>query len=591
MIDKLDYPFDSAFILLKKKALKRELLNSDNFIHKKIAILSGSTIGDIKDILELFLLKFGIQPIFFEGGYNNYFEDVMFDNQDLKEFNPDIMYIHTSNRNIEQYPDINDSNEDIENMIENQKQKYFSIWNKIKNDYNCTIIQNNFELSSIRVLGNRDCYDIHGRNSYINRLNNIFYDYASKNKNFYINDINYLSSWYGLEKWSDFKYWYLYKYCLNVNAIPTLSHNIAKIIKSLYGKNQKCMVLDLDNTLWGGVIGECGVQSIELGKETALGYAYIEFQQYLKDISKLGISLCIASKNEYSNAIAGLSHPFSVLKESDFLNIEANWNNKAENIYKIASDINIGLSSILFIDDNPAERKIVKDNLKDIEVLNTNNINDFIKCIDQNGYFETTTISQEDYRRNQYYKNINKSKDDIAMFVDYQQYLKSLDMKVKFDSFNNIHLERITQLINKTNQFNLTTIRLNYAEVEKIINNKDYISIYAILEDKYGSNGLVTLSFGKIEKDLLDINLWIMSCRVFKRNLEYALFDEIVRRCKNIGIKKIKGTFIPTDKNKIVENFYSDLGFDIVQKTENKTEYIYKIEKSYTNKNNIIKVE
>jgi len=586
----IEYPFDSTLILLKKKAIKRELLKNKNTIDKKIALLSGSTIGDIKDILELFLLNFGIKPIFYEGSYNNYFSDIMFNNEKLKEFNPDIIYIHTSNKNIDIYPNIRDNKDDIKTLIENENKKYTSMWNKIKSDYNCAIIQNNFELNTVRLLGNRDCYDIHGRNFYINKLNNIFYDYAYENDNFYINDINYLSAWYGLEKWSEPKYWQLYKYCLNVNAIPVLCHNIAKIIKSIYGKNQKGIVVDLDNTLWGGVIGECGVEGIELGKETAQGYSYIEFQQYLKDISNYGISLCIASKNEKENALKGLNHPFSVLKEEDFIYIEANWNNKAENLQNIADKMNITADSIVFVDDNPAEREIVKENLKDIKVVEADNANEFIKYIDQNGYFEITTLSEDDFKRNQYYKKRRKEIESKNTFIDYDLYLKSLDMRAEFSSFNKMHLERITQLINKTNQFNLTTKRYNNSEIEYIINNKDYISIYGRLIDKYGDNGIVTLAFGKKNNDIFNIELWIMSCRVFERKLEFALFDEIVKRCKNDSIKKITGKYIPTSKNKIVCDFYDKLGFNLIKINEDGSkEYIFEIN-NYIEKNSVIKL-
>ena len=299
----LEYPFDTEYLLKNKKKMKRQLLENPNLLEKNIAILGGSTTSEIKNMLEIFLLNYGIKPNFYESEYNKYYEDAIFGNEQLDEFNPDIIYIHTTNRNITDYPTLYDDEKTIDEMLNNEYNKYKKIWEALKNKYKATIIQNNFEYPFYRLLGNKDASDIHGKINYITKLNQLFYDYANSTTNFFINDINYVSACYGLDKWSNQFYWHMYKYALEVPAIPYLSFNIAAIIKSIYGKNKKALVLDLDNTLWGGVVGDDGVENLDIGPEVPQGQVYFEFQKYLKEQKSLGIILNINSKNEYENAI------------------------------------------------------------------------------------------------------------------------------------------------------------------------------------------------------------------------------------------------------------------------------------------------
>ena len=374
----LTYPFDSDYILKKRKSIKRELLNmglrgGSSRISKHIAILGGSTTHDIKDILELFLLNYGIEPIFYESEYAQYWQDVMFDNPELIKFKPDVIYIHTSIRNIKDFPTVKDSPEEIDTLLNQTYEPFEVMWKKIAETYCCPIIQNNFESPFYRLMGNKDAVDSHGRLNFVNRLNEKFYFYARNHENFYINDINYMASCYGLQKWSDLFYWHMYKYALAVPAIPELAYNIANIIKSIYGKNKKAFVLDLDNTLWGGIVGDDGPDKIEIGQETSIGQIYSEFQQYLKAHKDLGILLTVDSKNDEANALAGLSRPDSILKPEDFLVIMANWEPKDRNLVEIAKELNIGEDSLVFVDDNPAERHIVREQVPGVAVPDIGN--------------------------------------------------------------------------------------------------------------------------------------------------------------------------------------------------------------------------
>lgn len=591
-MNELKYPFDLDYILTKGKKIKRKLLeDTTGMIEKKIAILGGTTTNDIKLILELFLLDNKIKPIFYESEYNKFYEDAVFENNKLNDFKPDLIYICTTNRNIGTYPTLDNSKEEIESLINAEYFRFESIWQCLFNKYNSIIIQNNFEMPLYRLLGNKDAVDIHGRTNFLTRINSKFYDYANNHENFYICDINFISADYGLKKWSNPHDWYMYKYAMDINAIPYLSFNVANIIKSIYGKNKKGFVLDLDNTLWGGIIGDDGVENIVIGEEVAGGEAYIEFQRYLKEHKKLGVILNIDSKNDEKNALAGLNHPNSILKKDDFIDIKANWMSKDKNFLDIASDLSLGTDSLLFIDDNPAERHIVTEQLKDVVAPEIGQIHEYIQNIDRGGYFETTILSGDDEKRNEMYKeNLDRFKYQSS-FKDYNEYLLSLNMVAIIRPFEDMHLARISQLINKTNQFNLTTKRFTQSEIENISKDKNYITFFGKLEDRFGDNGIVSLIIGKVRSDELDIILFLMSCRVLKRDMENAMMDELVKCAKEKGINKIFGYYFPTQKNSMVKDFYKDEGFTKVSEdSDGKTTWMLDVNVNYKNKNSVIKV-
>ena len=494
----LEYPFDSEWILKKAKSIKKTLLSDKTArIKKKIAVLGGSTTHDVIKILELFLLHYGIEPSFYESEYGQYWQDAMFDNPELAEFAPDLIYIHTTNRNIAEYPAVGDSREKTEQLLKDTYEHFHIMWKKLKETYGCAIIQNNFEFPYYRLLGNMDAVSPNGRVAFVNRLNALFAEYAAANENFYLQDIQYLSACYGLDKWGDSFYWHMYKYALCVPAIPTLSYNLANIIKSVYGKNKKAYVLDLDNTLWGGVVGDDGPENIEIGQETSMGQVYAEFQSYLKEQKQIGIMLNVSSKNEEENALAGLSRPDSVLKPDDFMIIKANWEPKSKSVAEIAAELNIGTDSLVFVDDNPAEREIIRQNLPGVAVPEMDKPEEYLKTLDRSGFFEVTGLSEDDTKRNEMYKANQERKKMQDNFADYGEYLKSLDMKAEIGAFVPLYMARITQLTNKSNQFNLTTKRLSQADIEHMAEDSSYITLYGKLADKFGDNGVVSVVIKK----------------------------------------------------------------------------------------------
>ncbi len=589
-MQELNYPFDGAYILRKKRSLKRKLLETSEFTTKNIAIMSGSTIGDIENILELFLLNNGIMPNFHIGEYGLFYENIVFDDDSLLNFKPDIIYIHTSLQNLTQKPSATDSADVVQEKLESIYKYYEHLWQTAKK-FNCTVIQNNFELPHYRLMGNYDSVASSGLVNFINKLNAKFAQYAAENNNFYINDINYLSASVGIENWFSPTTWYAYKYCVNTQHIATLCHSIANIIKSVFGKNKKCVVLDLDNTLWGGIIGDDGPEGIYLGNESPVGMAYSEFQKYLKSLSSLGIMLSVCSKNEEKNALEGFERQDSTLKRDDFISFKANWDPKHLNIATIAKEINIGTDSLVFIDDNPAEREIVRVELPNVSVPEVDAVEMYINSIDKSGFFEVTSLSQDDMRRNEMYKENAKRTELEQSFGNYSDYLLSLNQFANINAFNLQFAPRITQLINKTNQFNLTTKRYTESEVENIISSDNYISLYGQLTDKFGDNGIVTCLIANINGTCANIELWVMSCRTFKRHLEFAMFDEFITACKNKGIKKITATYLPTAKNLIVSDYYEKIGFSLLSEDEQgcKT-YEFDNLDEYSKLNEVIKI-
>ena len=595
----LEYPFDGSYIMKKSKSLKKALLaDGSQRIHKKIAVLGGSTTHDIIRILELFLLNYGIEPEFYESEYGQYFQDAMFPGEELSSFNPDVIYIHTSNRNIMDYPAMGDDSKAIEARLQKTYSHFETMWKKLKELYHCPVIQNNFEAPFFRLLGNRDGVDLHGRLSFINRLNEMFAQYARKaegeGESFFINDINYLSSCYGLDKWSDTKAWHMYKYALCIPAIPDLSFNIANIIKSIYGKNKKGLVLDLDNTLWGGVVGDDGVDGIEIGQETNLGQVYLEFQNYVKLQKDIGVILAVDSKNEKENAIAGLQHPDGALSPDDFVDIKANWEPKSENFKTIAKDLTLLPESLVFVDDNPAEREIVTAQVPGVIAPVMDSPENYIRNIDHSGFFEVTSLSEDDRKRNEMYM-ANKQRLELEeSFSDYSEYLKSLEMEAEIKPFEKIYMPRISQLTNKSNQFNLTTKRYSQDDIEKAAGDPDNITLYGRLKDKFGDNGIVSLAIGNVrgpEKDELHIVLWLMSCRVLKRDMEFAMMDELVEKALSRGVKTIYGYYYPTAKNKMVRDFYLTQGFEkISEDAEGNMTFRLDIGHGYEKQNHVINV-
>lgn len=591
-MDYFNYHINSKMLLRKKIRIKKELLaQNSSFIEKRIAVLGGSTTNEIVDQLELFLLNYGIKPTFYQSEYAQYWQDAMFGSEELDNFNPDIVYVHTNWRNITEFPTTASSREEVDVLLENTYHHFAVMWDKLAERFQCPVIQDNFDRPAWRLLGNSDISDYRGRTNFISRLNQRLYQYAQEHKAFFVNDVDFLAASYGLDTWSNPLYWHMYKYSLCLDAIPTLAKSVADIIKSIYGKNKKVLVCDLDNTLWGGVVGDDGVEGIQVGPEVPVGQIYSEFQQYIKELKSIGVLLAVNSKNDEENAIAGLNHPDAPLKPDDFVSIKANWDNKDRNMQAIAAELNLGIDSFVFIDDNPTEREIVKQANFGMAIPVMDKVENYLKAVDRNGFFEVTSLSADDLSRVEMYKANAKRVQLQENAGSYEDFLKSLNMKATIREFEPIYIQRIAQLTNKSNQFNLTTLRCSESDINNMQASEDYICLYGKLEDKFGDNGVVSVIAGQIEEKLLHMRLWLMSCRVLKRGMEDAMLDTLVSDAKSKGLKFIIGYYYPTPKNGMVKEFYARMGFEKVAEDE-KGNTTWKLDlSSYEPKNPAIEIQ
>jgi FkbH-like protein len=329
---------------------------------------------------------------------------------------------------------------------------------------------------------------------------------------------------------------------------------------------------------------------LRLGPEEPEGQVYSEFQRYVKEQAQLGVILNIDSKNDEANALAGLNHPDSELHRDDFVCIKANWEPKDRNFKEIADETNLLPESLLFIDDNPAERHIVTEQLPGVVAPEIGEVHQYIQNIDRGGYFEVTAFSADDAKRGEMYKENAKRAELQASFENYKDYLLSLKMQGVIRAFEPIYMARIAQLTNKSNQFNLTTRRYTQAEIEEIAGDGDYITLYGKLIDRFGDNGVVSVVIGHKVGDECRIDLWIMSCRVLKRDMEFAMMDVLVEKCREAGLRTIRGFYYPTAKNAMVKDFYALQGFTKVSEDEKGNSEWTIVLSGYVRKNEVIEV-
>lgn len=560
------HPVNASLWLRKKATMKQELLAAPGLLEKRIAVLGGSTTAEVVDQLELALLMRGIRPVFFQGEYAQYYQEALSPSAELQGFKPDLVYLHTTAVNITAYPAVTDTPPQVEVALQRQIAHWQQVWECLARQHACTIVQNNFEQPWFRPLGNLDGTDQRGRSRFVSRLNEALLQAASQRSDVVIHDIHYLSARIGLDRWFNPRLWYWAKYAVDMEVIPLLANQLAAVIASLWGQSAKALVVDLDNTLWGGVVGDDGVEGIQLGADSSGGEAYQDFQRYLKALQQRGVLLAVASKNEESIARAALAHPDNLLKAEDFVAFKANWEPKPENLQAIAREANIGMNSLVFVDDNPVERALVSQQLPDVSVPEIgDDVTEYIRILDQAALFETPSLSQDDLRRAGQYQHNAQRESRQGQFASYEDFLKSLQMRAEIAPFSSLYMDRIAQLVNKTNQFNLTTRRYTQAQVEQIATSDRYITLYGRLQDTFGDNGLVAIVAGEIKQSELHLDLWLMSCRVLKRGMEQAMFEQLCQLARRKKISKLVGYYYPTAKNAMVAKLYQELGFVLVK--------------------------
>jgi FkbH-like protein len=527
----------------------------------RLAILGGPTTIQLRQLIELFLAGEGIAARIYEADYGLFRQEILASGSGLDAFGPEIIFLATGARDVGRLPPIDADSKAVQQFAEAELADWTRLWEMAQSRWNATLIQNNFESSPDRVLGHYAIRHPAARENYLGRLNRMLAELAPPFV--VLHDLNGLAADAGAESWFDPRFYHEFKMPCGAECLPGYAHSIVSLLRSIRGRSKKVLALDLDNTLWGGVVGDVGPGGIKIGQGSGEGEAFLAFQQYAKQLSQRGIVLAVCSKNDPEKA----REPFDkrgdmVLKMSDISAFVANWENKADNLRLIAQRLELNLDSMVFVDDNPAERALVRRFCPQVSVPDLpDDPAGYIAAIARHRYFETTSFTREDSARARYYSENSRRQELAAGAPDLESFLASLRMKMKVEPINELNIERSTQLINKSNQFNLTTRRYTLAEIRELVANPDWRTRTFSLRDDLGDNGLISVILLKKQADALAIDTWVMSCRVLQRGVEQFARNELVELCAAAGCARLLGTFIPTAKNGLVIDHYAKLGF------------------------------
>lgn len=438
-------------------------------------------------------------------------------------------------------------------------------WNSIKNNCQAKIIQFNFPEVDDRVFGN---FGNEVGTSFIRQLrelNLLLGDEAKLTGNVSIVDVAYIQNNLGRNIFHDEKLYFAAKMPYSTEALPYLANEVNAIVNTLRARTKKCVVLDLDNTLWGGVVGDDGVEGIQIG-ELGVGHAFYAFQQWLKELTKRGIILAVCSKNDEDKAKEPFEkHPEMVLRLEDISMFVANWEDKAGNIRNIQETLNLGMDSFVFIDDNPFERNLVRSMIPEITVPEMpEDPAKYVSFLQALNLFETISYSAADKDRTRQYREEAGRATLQKKYESYDDYLNELEMIGEAKAFDIFQAPRISQLTQRSNQFNLRTVRYSEDDIKRIMEDDRYVTLYFTLKDKFGDHGLISVVIMEKQEDALFVDTWLMSCRVLKRGMEEFIMNNIVEAAKANGFNKIKAEYIKTPKNSMVEHIYDDMGYTVI---------------------------
>lgn len=498
----------------------------------------------------------------YESEYNQIIQETMDSDSGLYSSNPDVVIIANC---IEMLYDsyCRVSVEGRSSFADKCATSIVSAWNNIRRNSSAKIIQTIFIELDDGVFGN---YSLKTDKSFlyqVKKLNGLIIENAQHFDGVFLMDMNSCVVRYGYDAILDTKMYQMAKYPIKVSALPIIAKELVHIIVAIDGKIKKCVIADLDNTLWGGVIGDDGLNGIQIG-DLGIGRAFSNMQQFLKELKNRGVLIAICSKNTEDIAKEPfIKHPDMILKMDDISIFVANWQDKATNIEYIQKTLNIGMDSIVFIDDNPFERNLVKQMIPDITVPEMpEDPSEYVDYLRSLNLFETASYSDEDLiRTDQYRAEVNR----VELQTNYaslDDYLQDLNMIAEINNFDAFHAPRIAQLTQRSNQFNLRTIRLSEAEINAIASSPDYVSWYVLLKDKFGDYGLVSVIILEKRENSLFIYEWLMSCRVLKRGVEEFIMNNIVDYAERNHYSSIIGEYIETKKNHLVSNLYRDFGFN-----------------------------
>ncbi|MDN3675783.1 HAD-IIIC family phosphatase [Flavobacterium paronense] len=563
--------------------IKKNLKNDFSSLKKiKVAVLGDTATQFLTQALKGLGFDKGFDLQIWESDFNQIEQQVSDPNSELYDFKPEIVIVfQSSHKLLSKYNKLkpetcsslaNDEIDSIGFMLEN-----------LSIQLDAKIIYYNYTEIDDAVFGS---YALKTESSFLFQLRKLNFElmqFATENANFYLCDLSTIQNQIGKSNFFQSSIYINTEMVLSLDALPLIASRTLNIIESLNGNFKKCVILDLDNTIWGGIIGDDGIENIQIGS-LGIGKAFSEFQYWIKKLKSRGIIIAVCSKNTESVAKEPFEkHPDMVLRLDDISVFIANWENKADNIRQIQNILNIGFDSMVFLDDNPFERNIVRENIPGITVPELpEDPADYLEYLYTLNLFETVSFSGEDTERTKMYQIEAKRANIQQKFTNEEDFLKSLNMVSLVEPFNKFNNPRVAQLSQRSNQFNLRTIRYTDADIEKVCLSDQHFTFTFTLEDKYGDNGLICVIILKQEMEhTLFVDTWFMSCRVLKRTMENFVLNTLVNFGLEHNFTTLKGEYIPTPKNEMVANHYENLGFQ-------KAAHFWELDlKNYSNKKNI----
>jgi len=560
------YRLDHLETLQLDRAMSRLTLKpGPGFTIVRLAILASSTVDHLSPAIRVAGLRRRLMIEVHIGPYGQYRQDLLDPASILHQFAPQFVLFSITARNTLAGVPLAATTAEVDETIARSIDELRLLWRQARESFNAAIIQQTFLNITEPVFGSYDRLVPGSPARVITQLNDQLSKAAAQDSVLLL-DIARASERDGIDGWFDTGSWLHGKLEVTPEAAPLCGDMIARVVAAQRGLSKKCLVFDLDNTLWGGVIGDDGLEGLVLGEGSAAGEAHLALQRYAKQLKERGVILAICSKNDSAIAEAAFNeHPEMLLKRSDISAFVANWNDKAENLKAIAARLNIGLDSLVFVDDNPAERARIRQSLPMVAVPELpRDIAHYVRCLADAGYFEAVAFTSEDRQRaDQYAANAERE----ALFElsgNLDDFLRSLQMSVVFGKFTPVDLARVTQLFNKTNQFNTTTKRYTAEEIADFAAARQTVTLQFRLLDKFGDNGLVSamiLRPDPKQPEVFEIDNWVMSCRVFGRQFEFEAMNIAVELVRQRGGKAIRADYIPTPKNGVIAELYPSLGF------------------------------
>jgi FkbH-like protein len=530
----------------------------------RLAILASSTVEHLLPAIRVGGMRRDLWIETHTPDYGQYTQALMDPASSLHDFQPTAVLFALDAHHLLAGIEPGGDAAGTERRIEQIGEDLVARWTQVRQAFRCQVIQQTLMPVFDPLFGSNE-HRLPGSRYWAVQLLNAKLRHLADAEGVDILSLDFAVTSDGLAAWHDPALWHRARQEVHPSAAPGYGDHVGRLLAAALGRSSKALVLDLDNTLWGGVIGDDGMEGIKLGQGSALGEAFVAFQRYARDLSRRGVILAVCSKNDEANAIEPFEkHPDMVLKCSDIACFVANWTDKAANIRDIAAQLNIGLDSLVFADDNPAERAIVRRELPMVAVPELpDDPTLWPSTLAAAGYFESLRLTKEDLARTgQYQANLRRSS-LMASATDLEGYLRSLEMRAIWNRFDRVGQARTVQLINKTNQFNLTTRRVADEDIAALIDDDRALTLQIRLTDTFGDNGIVAIVIGLFEAGTTDIRLdtWLMSCRVLGRQIEQETLNLVVEQARALGAKRLIGVYRPTPKNSMVRDHYQRLGF------------------------------